>query len=258
MPAGYGQFYLGIRRTIDQHGKTVITVYITDVGRAHVRIGVQAKRADAAVQTIHAAHGIRIIPINNYQPIHRCQFDKPAERVDDIVQILEKVEMVFLNVEHNCNGRRKGQEGIAILAALRHKAPFTANAQRPTDGRQIAADHDGRVHLRLHCHQRHHRSRSGFAVRTCQADHVFIIAHQVSPCLSAFHHRNAQLVRASNFRVIIMHSGRPHDQRHTLHIFRLMLISDFSALGFEPRGDIGFQAIRTAYRHAATEQQLAQ
>ena len=159
--------------------------------------------------------------------------------MNDVVQILEKVQMILLHVKHDCNRRRKAQERVAVFAALRDKAALAADAQRAADRGQIAADHDGRVQPCFHGHQCHHGGRSGLAVRARQTDHIIVIAHQVSPCFCAFHHRDIQRVRADDLGVIVMHGGSTHDQRCAFHIFRLVLIGDLCAERLQPRGYVG-------------------
>ena len=258
VPAGHRELDPCVFLPLHQHGEAVVAVLVADVLRAHIGVFVQAERADAAVQPVHTAHGVGVVPVDHDQAVHRRQLDERAERVDDVVQVLEKVEVVLLHVEHDRDRRRKAQERIAVFAAFSHKAALAADAQRAADGGQVAADHDRRVKAGLHGHQRHHRGRGGLAVRARETHDVIIVAHQVAPCLGALHHRDAQLVRTDNLGVIIVHSRGAHDERRALDVFRPVLIGDLRTQRFQTRSDVGMQPVRAGYRHAAAEQQLSE
>ena len=50
---------------------------------------------------------MRVIAVDDNKAVHRGQLGKLVERVDDIVDILEEVEMILLYIEDNRDGRCK-------------------------------------------------------------------------------------------------------------------------------------------------------
>ena len=257
MAARNGQRHLSVLLPLYHNGKAVVAVLIAHVGRVNVRGCARAEGTDLAVDACHTAHCMRVIAVDDNKAVHRGQLGKLVERVDDIVDILEEVEMILLYIEDNRNGRCKAQERVAVFAAFSHKTALAADTERTADGRQVAADHNGRVHLRFHGHERHHRGGSRLAVRACQTNHVVIIAHEVSPCLGTLHDRNAQLMGADDLRIVIMHGSGTHDERRTLDVLRLVLVGNLCAHSLQPRGNIRTQTVGAGNRHTAAEQQLA-
>ena len=252
-----GQRHLSVLLPLYHNGKAVVAVLVAHVGRVNVRGCARAEGTNLAVDACHTAHCMRVIAVDDNKTVHRGQLGKLMERVDDVVDILEEVEMILLHIEDNRNGRCKAQERVAVFAAFSHKTALAADTERTADGRQVAADHNGRVHLRLHGHERHHRGGSCLAVRAGQADHVVIIAHEVSPCLGTLHNRNAQLMGADNLRIFVMHSSGAHDERRTLDVLRLVLVGNLCTQSLQPCGNIRTQTVGAGNRHTAAEQQLA-
>ena len=196
--------------------------------------------------------------VDNDQTVHRSQLCKLVERVDDVVDVLEEVEMILLDVQDDRNGRREAQEGIGVLAALRNEAALAADAERAADGGQVAADHDRRVHLRLDGHHGHHRGRGGLAVGAGEADDIVVVAHDVAPGLCALHDRDAELVCADDFGVFVVNGGGAHDQGGALDVLRPVLIGDRGAECLETRGDVGAQAVGAGDRHTLAQQKLCE
>ena len=157
MTARNGQRHLSVLFPLYHNGKAVVAVLIAHVGRVNVQGCARAEGTNLAVDACHTAHCMRVIAVDDNKAVHRGQLGKLVERVDDIVDILEEVEMIFLYIEDNRNGRCKAQERVAVFAAFSHKTALAADTERTADGRQVAADHNGRVHLRFHGHERHHR-----------------------------------------------------------------------------------------------------
>ena len=196
--------------------------------------------------------------VDNDKTVHRRQLCKLVERVDDVVDVLEEVEMILLDVQDDRNGRREAQEGIGVLAALRDEAALAADAERAADGGQVAADHDRRVHLRLDGHHGHHRGRGGLAVGAGEADDIVVVAHDVAPGLCALHDRDAELVCADDLGVFVVNGGGAHDQGRALDVLRPVLIGDRGAERLETRGDVGAQAVGAGDRHTLAQQKLCE
>ena len=256
--AGHRERDLCIFLSVDVNGKAVVAVFVADLGRINVCIGRCAEGADAAVDVRDGAHRVRVVVVDNDQTVHRSQLCKLVERVDDVVDVLEEVEVILLDVQDDRNGRREAQEGIGVLAALRNEAALAADAERAADGGQVAADHDRRVHLRLDGHHGHHRGRGSLAVGTGEADDIVVVAHDVAPGLCALHDRDAELVCADDLGVFVVNGGGAHDQGRALDVLRPVLIGDRGAERLKTRGDVGAQAVGAGDRHTLAQQKLCE
>ena len=95
-------------------------------------------------------------------------------------------------------------------------------------------------------------------MRAGEADNVVVVAHDVTPCLGAFHDRNAQFMCADDLGVFVVNGGGAHDERRALYVLRLVLVGDFCAERLETRGDVGAQTVGTRNRHPLAQQQLAE
>ena len=62
--------------------------------------------------------GIGVVAVGNDLPALRHKLAEAAERRLHVGKVLEKVQMIRLNVQHDRRGRRKIEEGIAVFAAL--------------------------------------------------------------------------------------------------------------------------------------------
>ena len=68
---------------------------------------------------------MRVIAVDDNKAVHRGQLGKLVERVDDIVDILEEVEMILLYIEDNRNGRckRRNELQYSQLSATKQPLP---------------------------------------------------------------------------------------------------------------------------------------
>ena len=258
MIARHRQFCMCIELSVYHHIKMIIPIFHGNIFRSYIGMLRNTKGQNPARNPFDGTHGIDIICIGNDQSIFRGTQTKFMKRMHNIINILEKVQMVGFYIEHNRNRWGKRQKGIAVFAGFCNKTFLPANAQGSPNRRQIASHHNRRVECRLHCNERHHGSACRLSVGAGQTNHVLIIGHETAPSLCTLHNRNTERMGAHDFRVIIMHSRGTDNQRRTLYILRLMAIRNLCSQTFQPLSDRRMCAIRAAYRHSHTQKQLSQ
>ena len=135
----------------------------------------------------------------------------------DVLDILEKVQMIRLDVQDHGDRRIEGKERVIILARLHDDRAALADTVTGMQQRKRAADHDGRVLLRRHHDVRTHGRRRRLAVRAGNAQCVRVAAHQCAPRLRPLKDRDAAAVRLVHLRVVVVYGGRAD---HELNIIR--------------------------------------
>lgn len=163
--------------------------------------------AEAEAHIVHTPERfdrVRVVAVCHDQTALRHQLRKFTERMLHVGQVLEKVQMVGVHVQNDRRRRVEIQEGVAVFAAFQNDRIALADPVAGVEQRQIAADHDGRVALRLDENMRQHGGRGGFSVRTGHADRVFVGAHDVAPCLRPFEDRDTGGTRRRDLRIVIV------------------------------------------------------
>ncbi len=151
----------------------------------HVAL-LQAEGGDGSGLARQGVHGVLIVPVGNDAPALRHQIGKGPEGALHILQVLEKVQMIGLNVQDDGNGGEKREEGVAILAGFQDDGvPGAHPVARPQQG-QGAADHHGGVQSRRHDDMGAHGGGGGLAVGPGNTQSVLISLHNGAPCLSPF------------------------------------------------------------------------
>ena len=247
--AGYGQLYAAIQILARHDIEAVIAVLHADILRPNVRALVMTEGQHRAIRAFHNAHRVLIVMVDNDQTADGYEFTELMEGMHDIVNVLEEVEVVGFYVQHDRDGRREGQEGIAVFASLGNEGAVAADAERAADRGQVGTDHNGGIHCRLHGDHGHHRRGSGLAVGTGQTDDIIIFDHHLTPCLCTLDDRDAQFTRTDNLRVIVMHRCGADDEGCALNIFGQMGIGDARAQHFQAIGHTSLSAVRTADRN---------
>ena len=183
-----------------------------DVLGVDVSVGMQAEGDDLGLDVLYDIHGVGIVMVCDDVAVLRHSRGKLMEGVLHIVQILEEIEMVGLNVQHDSDRRMQREEGVIILAGLHDDGVAVADAVPRLEQRQRPADHDGGVFVRGHHDVRAHRGRGGLAVSAAYAQGVVIVLGYRAPGLGALEHRDALGVRGLYLRVLIMHRRGAHDE----------------------------------------------
>ena len=160
------------------------------------------------VEPVQRPPGVGIIAVGDDMPPRRDKLRKAPERCLDIPQVLEKVEMIRLDVQNDRDGREKIQKRVAIFAALHNDRIALADPVPRVQQRQIAADHDGRVPLGLHEDMRDHGGRRCLAVGAGKTDGIAIRPHDNAPGLGPLKDGNARRPGRRNLRIVVMHRRR--------------------------------------------------
>ena len=181
-----------------------------------------------------------------------------------IGKILEKVQMVGVDIEDDRDRREEVQEGVAVFAALEDDGIALADAVAP-------ADHDRRVQPGLHENMREHGGRRRLAVGTGDANGVLVRLHDVAPGLGALKDGDASGAGGGDLRVVVVRGSRADEAVGALDILGAVADRDLDALGDQlVRGDGGVHVRagdlhphapqhqpQRAHRHAADADQMA-
>ena len=136
---------------------------------------------------------------------------KCAEGFLHIGKVLKIVQVVSFHIQDNSQSGAEIQERVTILTAFQHDGIALAYPMARPQQRQIATDHYGRIPLGLHENMGHHRGCGSFAMGAGNANCIFIGAHNHTPGLGPFKHRNTGAAGSSDLRVIVMDScGTDH------------------------------------------------
>ena len=146
------------------------------------------------------------------QFVLRQKLRKFAEGTAYVVQILEKVEMVGINVENDADGREEAQKAVGVFAGFCDKKIASANSDIAADGFKHAADGDGRIQRSLHCNVGEHGGSGGFSVCSRNSHTGLVIAHHLSEKLGTGQHGDAGRLRCRKFGIVGMNCRCIHDQ----------------------------------------------
>ena len=188
-----------------------------------------------------------------------------------IGKILEKVQMVGVNIKDDRDRREEVQEGVAVFAALEDDGVALADAVARAEQWQKAADHDRRVQPGLHENMREHGGRRRLAVGTGDADGVLVRLHDIAPGLGALKDGDASGAGSGDLGVVVVRGSRADEAVGALDILGAVADRDLDALGDQlVRGDGGVHVRagdlhphapqhqpQRAHRHAADADQMA-
>lgn len=100
--------------------------------------GVRRVEAERQIrQALQRVAGVLVIAVGDDQPVLRHERGERAERMLHIGKILEKVQMVGVDIEDDRDRREEVQEGVAVFAALEDDGISLADAGGP---RRAAAE----------------------------------------------------------------------------------------------------------------------
>ena len=183
----------------------------------HIRLRAQAEGDDLAFDPAQSVHGIGVIAVCDHSAgLGRDALCKQAERVLDVLDILEKVQMIRLDIQDHGDRRIEGKKRVIVLARLHNDRIALADTVAGMQQRKRAADHDGRVLLRRHHDVCAHGRRRRLAVRAGNAQRVRIAAHQRAPRLRPLKDRDAAAVRLVHLRIVVMHGSRADHERNII------------------------------------------
>ena len=245
--ARHGQIDMREQLALVHDVKAVVAVVVGDIFRINICLRCGAERDTGAVDACNCLHGVGGVVVDDNGAVFRNQLAEAVERMNDIINVLEEVQMVCIDIEHNGNRRVEAEEGVGVLAGLSDEVIMRADAQRAADGVQIAADHDRRVGTAFDTNHRQHGSGCGLAVGAGYTNGMLVLQHNLAPRLCAFHNRNAQLACVRDFRIVIVNSGGADYEVCAVYVFRQMCVCNAGAQLGQFVCDVGFRAVRAGY-----------
>ena len=175
---------------------------------------------------------------------------KLVERLLNILQILEIIQMVRLHIQHHSQSGVEVQEGIAVFTAFQHNRVPMANPVSGVEQGQISADHDRGIRTGFHQDVGHHGGGSGFPVGAGNADRVFVGPHDLPPGLGPLKNGNARGSGGGDLRIIIMGSGSADHALGPLYIIRAVADGNRDTLGLQLLRGKGTAHIGAGDHHA--------
>ena len=200
-----------------------------DIFRVDVTPFAQAKGHHPAGETLHRTAGVFIVAVDDDGPVFRREEGKAAEGGDDIVGVLEKVQMIPVDVQNHRHRGPEGQEGIAVFAGLGHEEIAVADAQSPPDGGELAPHHDGGIERRRRGNGGDHGSGGGRAVGPGHTHHPAIVVHDHPPGLGPGDHGDLFRPGRDDLGIVIPDGGGADDQGGSQDIFRPVADGDGDA-----------------------------
>ena len=185
MLAHHTQIQMAVVFPIANH--IITAVIVRNVLNMDVVVGIQAEAG--IVKAFHRIHRVLIVTVG--QNAGGGNFRKLVERLLDLVQILEVIQMVFFDIQNHSQRGEEIQERVAILAAFQHDGITVTHTVTCVKQGEITTDHNSGI--RLSCHQDvgHHRSGTGLAVGTGNTNCVLIGLHNLAPGLGPFKNGDA-------------------------------------------------------------------
>ena len=116
---------------------------------------------------------------------------KLPERCLQVIERVEIFHVILVNVEDDGDIRRKMQERIHIFAGLADEHLTLAGSAAAPDGRQLAADHRGKINAGGEEDLCQHGGGRRLAVCARDADRIVIPLRDQTEQLAALHHGNA-------------------------------------------------------------------
>lgn len=128
--ARHGQIDMREQLALVHDVKAVVAVVVGDIFRINICLWCGAERDTGAVDACNCLHGVGGVVVDDNGAVFRNQLAEAVERMNDIINVLEEVQMVCIDIEHNGNRRVEAEEGVGVLAGLSDEVIMRADAQR--------------------------------------------------------------------------------------------------------------------------------
>ena len=189
--------------------------------------------------------------VNDETAVLRHAPHKAPERMANIVDILEKVEVIRLDVQNNFKRREKGQKAVRIFAGLEQKGIAAADPDIAADRIQIAAERNGRILFCREQNERQHRGCRGLSVRAADCDTLPVAAHQLPEEFRAAQHRNALPLCLPKLRIIRVNGRRiNHIVNRTAEVLRPLSDINPYAPRFQMLCELALLRVAAAHRES--------
>ena len=260
MFAAYLQLCMGIDFSMDHNVEGGQTVRPRDVFGAAVGLrAVEAEPEQRALQTVQRRMRAGVIVVGHHiAGFLRHQLRKGAERMLDVSQILEKVQMVGFHIQNDGDGGIKAEKTVAVFAGFQNDGVPMSHPVAGVQQGQRAADHDGGILLSRHEDVGTHGGGGGFAVSAGDAQGVLVPPHQRAPCLRPLIDGDAAGDSAGNFRVSIVNGGGADHKIAVPQIFGVVADGHRDALGPQMLHGVAVGHVGTLHQQAFPCQHLRQ
>ena len=186
------------------------------------------------------------------------QVGKGMEGVLNVLQVLEKVQMVLAHVEDHRHRGEEVQKRVAVFAGLQNDGvPLPYPVARVEHG-QGAADHHGGVRLGRHEDMGGHRGGGGFAVGAGEAHGIFIVLHDGAPGLGPLIHGDAPGDGPGDLGVFVVDGGGADHQVTVLQVLRRVADGHGDPHRAQVLHRVALAHVRALHRHAHALQYLRQ
>ena len=233
---------------------------VAQVGRPVIAAFAEAEGVMTAAELFQLFHHPGIVAVADGQTVRlRQQGQKLAEGLLNIVNILIKIQMIFLDIRHHRHRGPQVQEAGVELAGLSQKSMAFADAGAAADEVQIAPDMNGGILAALHQHLTEHGRGGGLAVGSAHADSGFIAFHQLAQQRGPFDGGNAKPLRFHPLRVVGQDGHGIDHQIGPVNVFR-PVANGHGNVQFLPQvpGSVGFQIVRAGQPVSLFQQHLGQ
>ena len=209
-----------------------ITVFIkVEIRRGIGAAGAESERDDPLlVQLLQDTGDKRIGVVGDDIAALRHQTGKLVERLHDVVDILEIIQVVRIDVEDDLDFRTQAQETVHIFTGFCDEITAVADLGVAVEFRKIAADQDGRVGTGFFQDEGDHRGGGGFAVCPGNRDTGTIFTHEGTQGFRAGDHRDVLFFRGDDFRIFRRNRGGIDNQVRSFDVFRGMSLINPDAL----------------------------
>ena len=211
---------MGEQLSLVHHVEFRVGSQSSDIPCPHVRAVRKPEGQILPAQGRQSVRHRRVLPVGDDGPLRGDVGGKLPKGVLDILQVLEKVQMVRLDIQNQGDRGIEVQEGIAVFAGLHDDGVPLPHPVAGLQQRERAADHDGGVHLRRHEDMGNHGGGGGFPMGAGDADGTPVLHHNGAPGLGPLENRQASPSGLHHLRVIVVDSGGTH---HKLRVLRQIL-----------------------------------
>ena len=122
----------------------------------------------------------RIVSERDDDAVRRDLLNESAERLYDVLHVLEVVEVVGIDIENDPDARLQLKEAVHVLTGFSNEVLGAADLYVSVDLRQIASYQDRRLVISIPQNERSHRSNCRFAVSAADSYGILIVVHDHS------------------------------------------------------------------------------
>ena len=188
---------------------------ISDIGCLIVGIMLKTISNDLAWKITYDILIFRCICIDDQCAVSRKELCETAERMTDIINVLEEIQMICIHVQDNADFREKAQKTICIFACFCDKSFRFTYTDISADCRKNPTNTDGRIAVTCKKNMRYHRCCSSFSMCSGNCDRCVVISHDLSKKFCTGKHRNTFFFSTGKLRIVRMNGCGINDYIYT-------------------------------------------